>query len=325
MSDVRGDDPFPVPYGVIARLMKQRNIALFLGAAASSNTTSTSLPNGRQLTKLLMEEANYPGNESDPLTKVSQYLVECAADRPFILDYLKAQFHEQISDEYYCPLTEFLSQIPPRYIPELIMTTNYDTLIERLLERLSVPYVCISHVLSHSKFSGRLIVYEKVGAFSKENILITKDADELLQDRISAGAKFTVLYKMHGSATSCVPRNDPDKSLADGLNSIVVTEQDYIDFLDKTTKKQLPIYLQELLRRSNFLFLGYSLGDWNFRLLLQRLRESQGGADTKHWACLLHRDPVEYAFWVKRGVNIYHVSLDEFLGELQRHLTGDWD
>jgi SIR2-like domain len=70
------------------------------------------------------------------------------------------------------------------------------------------------------------------------------------------------------------------------------------------------------------LFLGYSLGDWNFRLLLHRLRENQLGSDTKHWACLLSDDPVEAMFWQKRGVNIHYVSLDRFLEDLKRKLTG---
>jgi len=125
---------------------------------------------------------------------------------------------------------------------------------------------------------------------------------------------------MHGSANSYAPRNDRDDSLQGGLNSIVVTEQDYIDFLDKNTMARLPIQIQKMLYQSQFLFLGYSLGDWNFRLLLHRLRENQAGADTKHWACLLHNDPVESVFWQKRGVNIHYISLDQFLVELKQNL-----
>jgi hypothetical protein len=76
-----------------------------------------------------------------------------------------------------------------------------------------------------------------------------------------------------------------------------------------------------MLQQSQFLFLGYSLVDWNFRLLLHRLREHQVGADTKHWACLLHSDPVESVFWQKRGVNIHYVSLDQFLADLKQNLN----
>ena len=142
----------------------------------------------------------------------------------------------------------------------------------------------------------------------------------MLQDRLSSEEGLAILYKMHGSAVSYVPRNDRDEDLAGGLNSIVVTEQDYIDFLDKNTTQRLPIQVQKMLQQSQFLFLGYSLVDWNFRLLLHRLRENQVGEDTKHWACLLHSDPVESVFWQKRGVNIHYVSLDRFLADLKQNL-----
>jgi hypothetical protein len=323
MSEIRGLDTFPVPYPAIARLLERRAITLFLGAAASLVKAAPSqLPDGRQLTSDLAKLASYPGKETDPLTKVSQYLVEYAGGRDLILDYIKSRFHEEIPNDYRCALTDFLSQIPSRYIPRLIVSTNYDTLIERFLERLSIPYLCISHVLGRSKFTGRLIVYEKLGVFSKNDILTRAEAEEMLQDRLNDGHEPIVLYKMRGSAVSYVPRNARDESLSGGLNSIVLTEQDYIDFLDRNTMQRLPIQVNKMLLQSQFLFLGYSLEDWNFRLLLHRLRENQGGADTKHWACLLHDDPVEAMFWQKRGVNIHHVSLDLFLEDLRRNLTG---
>src|SRR5262249_7665524 len=148
-------DQFPVPYGAIARLMERRSITLFLGAAASLvNAAPVQLPDGGQLARDLIKLASYPGKEQDPLTKVSQYLVEFAGDRDLILDYIKTRFHDEIPDDYRCALTEFLSQIPEHCIPKLIVTTNYDTLIERLLERRSMPYLCVSHVLGRSKYSG---------------------------------------------------------------------------------------------------------------------------------------------------------------------------
>jgi hypothetical protein len=322
MNEIAHLSSFPVPYGAIARLMEKRSLTLFLGAAASLvNAAPIQLPDGRQLARDLRVLVSYPGSESDPLTKVSQYLVEFAGDRDLILDYIKTRFHDEVPDDYRCSVTDFLNQIPENCIPKLIVTTNYDTLVERLLERRSLPYLCISHVLGRSKYSGRLIVYGKLAPFSKDNVMTRAEAEELLQERLSPGGELTILYKMHGSATSYLPRGDRDVSLAGSLNSIVLTEQDYIDFLDKNTMQRLPIQVQKSLYQSQFLFLGYSLADWNFRLLLHRLRENQAGADTKHWACLLGPDPVESVFWQKRGVNIYYVSLDQFLCDLSRNLT----
>jgi hypothetical protein len=302
--------------------MGQRRITLFLGAAASTvNATSPQLVDGRLLTLELIKLSNYPGKDTDPLTKVAQYLVEYAGDRDFILEYIKSRFHDEIPDDYRCSLTDFLSELPSGYMPKLIVSTNYDTLVERLLERKGLPYLCVSHVFGRSKFTGRLIIYDKLNNFSRDSIVTKKEAEEMLLDRLSDDQELTIVYKMHGSATSYLSRNERDESFS-SVNSIVLTEQDYIDFLDKNTTNQLPIQMQKLLYQSQFLFLGYSLGDWNFRLLLHRLRETQFGSDTKHWACLLSDDPVEGMFWQKRGVNIHYVSLDRFLQDLKRKLIG---
>jgi hypothetical protein len=317
----------PVPYSAISLLFEQQNITLFLGAAASSvrepgsEGSEPGLPNGREFSADLSDLADYPpGREADPLTKVSQYLVEYAGDRDLILSYIKTQFHDKVPPDYRCSVTDFLSELPASQIPRLIVSTNYDTLVERLLERRSIPYVCVSHILGRSKFSGRLIVYEKLGKFSKDLIVTRATAEELLQERLAAAEPPVILYKMHGSAISFVPRKDRDETLAGGFNSIVITEQDYIDYLDKNTMERLPIQMQEMLRNSQFLFLGYSLSDWNFRLLLHRLRESQAGADTTHYACLLNDDKVESLFWQKRGVILLYVSLTQFLANLKRKL-----
>ena len=78
-------------------------------------------------------------------------------------------------------------------------------------------------------------------------------------------------------------------------------------------------------RQANLLFLGYSLEDWNFRVLLQRLHNIQQKEQTgerRHWAFrkLDRPDEVELKFWEKRGVNLYGVSLEEFLSRLREFL-----
>jgi len=315
---------FGVPYPLIARLLQQRRLALFIGAAASLvGATENRLPDGKQLAADLVKLANYPGSGSDSLAKIAQYLVESAGDRDLILEYIKSRFHDDVVSNYACSLTDFLLKLPEAYFPGLVVSTNYDTLIERVFEARSLKYVCISHILGKSKYAGRLIVYSKLEPITKANIKTRAEAEEYLQDCVDEhGSSLHVLYKMHGSALSYVERERrADLGLQASLNTIVVTEQDYIDFLDKTTFPRIPIQLQSMLLKAQFVFLGYSLADWNLRLLLHRLREGQEEADTRHWACLLHTDPVEPTFWQKRGVNIYPVSLDHFLDNLMTSLS----
>ena len=52
----------------------------------------------------------------------------------------------------------------------------------------------------------------------------------------------------------------------------MVTEDDYIDYLAQTELAAVvPVSLAAKLRRSHFLFLGYTMADWNLRVVLDRL------------------------------------------------------
>src|SRR5262249_32382746 len=162
--------------------------------------------------------------------KIAQYLVESAGDRDLILEYIKSRFHDEVAPDYTCSLTNFLSHIPEKYIPSLIVSTNYDTLVERALERRSVKYVCVSHILGRSKYTGRLIVYDRLQPITDANIMTRAQAEEFLQDNLTEdGVDMHILYKMHGSAISYIERDRrAELGIRTGINSIVVTEQDYI-------------------------------------------------------------------------------------------------
>jgi hypothetical protein len=59
--------------------------------------------------------------------------------------------------------------------------------------------------------------------------------------------------------------------------SLVLTEDDYLAFLANIAAKPdlLPDVVQQAFAATSFLFIGYRLGDWNFRVLFQTLRARQ--------------------------------------------------
>jgi hypothetical protein len=74
----------------------------------------------------------------------------------------------------------------------------------------------------------------------------------------------TVILKMHGA----VDRTNPEAT----WDSYVITEDHYIEYLARTDLANLvPVTLAAKLRRSHFLFLGYSMRDWNLRVILHRI------------------------------------------------------
>ena len=59
---------------------------------------------------------------------------------------------------------------------------------------------------------------------------------------------------------------------SEGADSFVVTEDDYIDYLGRAdVASAVPVGLAATLRRSHFLFLGYTVRDWHLRLVLGRM------------------------------------------------------
>lgn len=312
------------PYGAIARSINNGQAALFIGAGASSvgANTADALPNGRELARELAAEAGYPGDPEDPLTKIAQYYIESAGDRNALLLYLRDRFHKGVPNSYDTTCFKFLAGLPADKIPSLIISTNYDTLLERNLENRGIPYLCVSHVIGVSKYATRMIVYDRLGNMTSENLMTVVEVERHLSKvKVEHGDRLKVIYKMHGSAAAYVSKDDlQNMGLHADLNTIVISEQDYLDFLNKITSGKLPVQIQKMLLTRNLLFLGYSLADWNFRLVLQRIRANQLASNTRHWACVLHEDRVESFFWDKRGVLFYYLQLDHFLAELSQAL-----
>ena len=97
----------------------------------------------------------------------------------------------------------------------------------------------------------------------------------------------------------------------------MITEDDYIEYLaDAGISGLVPAKLKAKMRQSNFLFLGYSMRDWNVRAFLQRVwSERQRGVQS--WAIQLAPDTLERRFWEKRFVEIHEVRLEDYIDALQ--------
>jgi hypothetical protein len=99
----------------------------------------------------------------------------------------------------------------------------------------------------------------------------------------------------------------------------VITEDDYIEFLSRMTRKRaIPAIFAEPFQTRHFLFLGYSLGDWNLRVVLNRMeRDLRRRRDITSWAIQLNPSPLEQRLWQRRGVDVYDMMLEEFVTKLR--------
>jgi hypothetical protein len=73
------------------------------------------------------------------------------------------------------------------------------------------------------------------------------------------------------------------------LNSLVLTEDDYLDFLITLSENRdlLPPRVEEAFTNSSVLFLGYSLEDLNFKVIFRKLASYHAGQGRKHFSVQL--------------------------------------
>jgi hypothetical protein len=145
----------------------------------------------------------------------------------------------------------------------------------------------------------------------------------------------TVVYKMHGSVdrfkelTNENQEPNGEKSWA----SFVITEEDYVEFLTRinATPPAVPTAFMKHFALKSFLFMGYGLRDWNFRVVLQMLKGSlpvtlrgkilpKVKSRRSHLAIQKKSTQGDRALWDARDVKIRDCDLNIFAENVQRHL-----
>jgi hypothetical protein len=129
-------------------------------------------------------------------------------------------------------------------------------------------------------------------------------ANRLRLDRLD---RRTVILKLHGQVDRGVDRE---------WESFVVTEDDYIEYLaNSDVATAVPVGLAAKLRRSHFLFLGYTMADWNLRVILNRLWSDQP-LSYRSWAVQPNAQPLEREFWRRRDVDVQELPLENYVETL---------
>jgi SIR2-like domain len=312
----------PLHWDLIVTALRSRRCVPFLGAAVNVSTTEyQGLPLGREVAIRLLERlldaevpdvkklvrvARGPMREQyedlavarlQDLARVALH-VEVTGDKEHLMDLLEAI----IPDDQCQPsrLLQTLARLPL----DLIVTTNYDRLMEKALEQ--------------SGQAAPLVVGPPVAAFgSREQVR----EQEFLKQRLSSHSGL-VLYKIHGTfGDQVVPR------LPDGRRSpIIISEEDYIEFLTVAPLQDVgvPNLISAKLENSVLLFLGYGLEDWDFRtihkVLIDKLRRND-----KRKSFAIQRKPSKFwvNYWAEKKVVIYDMDLYDFAAELERRYFAD--
>ncbi len=211
----------------------------FLGAGIAKPC----LPTGAELARELASEAGYPFDDKSNLARVAQYIASGHRD-PLPV---KRQVIKSLGERERLAIDRLGDPDEPHSILAALrlsvyVTTNYDALMYEALRRR--PDTTAVH-----------------RELSRWNPLITA-APTIDIEAMSPTRATPLVFHMHGH--SGMPA------------SLVLTEDDYVNYLVKVSDKQhmaevLPGVIQEQLVWKPLLFIGYSLEDWNFRVLMRAL------------------------------------------------------
>lgn len=209
----------------------------FLGAGACHGV----IPLGSQIARDWADEHGYPLQDAPTdLVRVAQYLAvrfDAMFPKDEILKRLKNVAAPDFDDD--CEPHRVLAELPlPIYI-----TTNYDSFMVQALKKTGKKprrELC--------RWNKRI----KARLRKKPSVFELETAPEIDEDN-------PVVFHLHGHT---------------GVReSLVVTEDDYLDFLVSISREPdlIPPRIEEAFTGTSLLFLGYRLADWDFRVLFRSL------------------------------------------------------
>jgi len=290
----------PVAFREIVGAVEQGTCNLFMGAAVHAAPPKDHSvyrmeraklpPIGEGLAKALATDPEYqklfPNDDTTNLARVAQ-TYESLYDRAKLV----AKVTELVE-------TDKVPSAVLRGLAELdfpvIVTTNYDTLFERALG-----------------LAGKLADVSPY--HSNEDIQLPTPTRDTILSKVKPRNPF--LYKMHGDIRTG--------------ESLVLTDEDYIQFIlrmrDSDPLHAIPNVVVESIKSAPTLFIGYSLRDYNLRVVLKRLRQIVGKANVPAtYAIDLVPDILIWDVWYnqRRFVNFLALDVWEFVPRLYRAVKG---
>ena len=319
-------DAAPPPewhYRAVANEMLEGRVVVVLGAAVNLPTEAMPgqppaqhLPLADDLAKVLGNEYVLPWNEGQ-LARVAQSIVlfhgreplNEALRRIFSVEQRPTSVHQMLA-EVWQTLETRIAQAPNGFEPEdplrcplLMITTNFDHLLERAFERDGYQPCRRLCYVADGPDAGSCLHYEPAPVGPQEPEMIRDATDWYPTDGVP------VIVKLHGEVAS---RAEHD--------SYVIAEDDYIDFMshnDPELQRFLPPLVRRKLLKSYLLFLGYGLKDWNLRVMVRRIWQQRGARTVKSWSVQWQPDDLDCEMWAEHGVKVFNVDIGVYVRHLR--------
>ena len=305
------DAKFPSPderhFETVARYMfDEGTVVPVLGARVYG-----SLPDANEIAADLARRFELQPDAVE-LPRVAQH-VYVSSGRPDLLRMLRRILAPDLQPSV---VHRFLARFPqrlealglsPRY--QMIVTTNYDSTLERAFEDENEPYDLAVYIGAGDD-RGKFVHFpfdrqpELIDVPNTYNRFPIDDFGELER---------SVIVKIHGGVAG-----GPDGNR--WKDTWVVTEDHYIDFLSGGPVESLvPVQILAKLTESHCLFLGYSMRDWNLRVFLKRTWRGEP-LGSRSWAIEHSPDVLEKDFWTNAQVECFAAPLDAYVEQLTTYV-----
>ena len=297
---VRADDD---RLGDVAKALVTGRLVVVLGGAATDELSVDGLPDQDEVAAHLARVFECPSEHARDLAHVAEYVAVAKGPGP-LYDELHALYdRDSTPGPAARALAELAGAVRARGAArQLILTTNFDRLIEQAFTEVGEDLDVVVY-LALGRHRGKFLHVRADGASSVVEIPNAYTALSLEQT--------AVLFKIHGGID---PR--PGRE----WESFVVSEDDYIDYLAQAEiSVALPVTLAARLRRSHFLFLGYSLRDWSLRVFLHRLFGPEK-VGYRSWAVAREHAGIEEELWRQRGIDCVEMEPDAYLTRLRERV-----
>lgn len=285
-------------YRYIAELLKEGKVIPFLG-------TNAVLPVFQKVLSEKMAELIEPDPEFSSLPLCSQYF-EWRMSREDLYDKVKKALLEEL-DLKPVKIHRLLAMVDK---PLIVMTTLYDSLLEEVFQAHDKKYILITQLINSQRedYRGKVVVkyfHGKEKGETKAEILSSK------RSKIEYLDSYSLIYKIQGSLE--LPSHDVDEK-----DSLIISEEDYLSFLEWFS---IPEPLNHPLQTKMLLFLGCSMRDWSFRVLIHAILRNIEPTRKTH-VVRKPDDANEEIYWSRyreekrKGIEFIEKDLSEFIIEL---------
>ena len=297
---------------VLRQMLDQGNLVVFLGSRlAAGQVGPLEGPGSKELAANLAKRFDLEPAGRD-LPAVAQYVYVTQGSPDLYRELRKLLTSECEPGSVHKFLAGFprtLEELGLEKRYQLIVSSNFDTLLEQAFDAEQEPYDLAVYMAS-GRDKGKFVHFPCGGGAPKAIV------EPNTYTKLPIGGDFelerTLIVKIHGAV---------DGSFGDyrWKENYVITEDHYIDYLSKSPIESLvPVQVLDKIQDSHCLFLGYTVHDWNLRVFLKRIWEGRLGA--RSWAVEPDPDVFDKDLWAQSNVDLYAADLAGYIDQLQKRL-----